>query len=106
MSASFVYMTCASPGEAEAIGTMLVEKRLAACANILPGMRSVYWWRGRMERAEETVLIAKTRTDLVEALTDAVKAAHGYEVPCVVALPVTGGNPDFLRWIEDETGEP
>lgn len=106
MSASFVYMTCASLDEAEAIGTMLVKQRLAACANILPGMRSVYWWRGRMERAEETVLVAKTRTDLVEALTEAVKAAHGYEVPCVIALPVTGGNPDFLRWIEDETRKP
>ncbi|MGE4421366.1 MAG: divalent-cation tolerance protein CutA [Pseudodesulfovibrio sp.] len=103
MSESFVYITCASLEEAGAIGEMLVERRLAACANILPGMRSIYWWRGRMERAEETVLIAKTRDDLVDALTEAVKAAHGYEVPCVVSLPITGGNPDFLAWIRSET---
>ncbi|MEZ7196399.1 divalent-cation tolerance protein CutA [Pseudodesulfovibrio karagichevae] len=103
MSESFIYMTCASLEEAGAIGEMLVERRLAACANILPGMRSIYWWRGKVERAEEAVLIAKTRDDLVEPLTEAVKAAHGYEVPCVVALPITGGNPDFLAWIRSET---
>lgn len=103
MSESFIYITCASPEEAETIGAMLVERRLAACANILPGMRSLYWWRGKVERGEETVLIAKTRDGLVEPLTEAVKAAHGYEVPCVVSLPITGGNPDFLEWIRTET---
>ncbi|OIQ51677.1 Divalent-cation tolerance protein CutA [Pseudodesulfovibrio hydrargyri] len=103
MSESFIYITCADEAEAEAVGGMLVEKRLAACVNILPGMRSLYWWRGKVERGEETVLIAKTRDDLVEALTEAVQAAHGYEVPCVVSLAITGGNPDFLTWIRDET---
>ena len=103
MPESFIYVTCASESEAEAIGGMLVEKRLAACVNILPGMRSLYWWQGKVERGEETVLVAKTRDDLVEALTEAVKAAHGYEVPCVVSLPITGGNPDFIAWIRDET---
>ncbi|WP_316900287.1 divalent-cation tolerance protein CutA [Pseudodesulfovibrio indicus] len=104
MPESFVYITCASTGEAEAIGAVLVERRLAACANILPGMRSLYWWRGKVERGEEAVLIVKTRTELVDELTAAVKAVHSYEVPCVVALPLTGGNPDFLKWIRDETG--
>jgi len=104
MPESFVYMTCENMKEAEEIGAALVEQRLAACANILPGMRSVYWWQGKVERAEEAVLIAKTRDGLVEALTTAVKEMHGYEVPCVVALPITGGNPDFLAWIRDETG--
>jgi len=103
MSESFIYITCADEAEAETIGAMLVENRLAACVNILPGMRSLYWWRGKVERGEETVLIAKTRDDLVEALTGAVKAAHGYEVPCVVSMPITGGNPDFLAWIRAET---
>lgn len=103
MSESFIYITCADEAEAEAIGVMLVERRLAACVNILPGMRSLYWWRGKVERGEEVVLIAKTRDDLVEPLTEAVKAAHGYEVPCVVSLPISGGNPDFLSWIRAET---
>ncbi|MDD3313808.1 divalent-cation tolerance protein CutA, partial [Pseudodesulfovibrio sp.] len=100
---SFVYITCATEAEAEAIGTVLVERRLAACVNILPGMRSLYWWRGKVERGEETVLIAKTRRELVDELTEAVKAVHGYEVPCVVALDIAGGNGDFLDWIRAET---
>jgi periplasmic divalent cation tolerance protein len=103
MSESFIYITCADEAEAETIGTMLVENRLAACVNILPGMRSIYWWRGKVERGVETVLIAKTRDELVGPLTEAVKAAHGYEVPCVVSLAITGGNPDFLDWIRTET---
>ena len=103
MSESFVYITCASETEAENIGTVLVERRLAACVNILPGMRSLYWWQGKVESGRETVLIAKTRSDLVIELTEAVKAVHGYEVPCVVALPITGGNRDFLDWIDNET---
>ncbi|BDQ32826.1 divalent-cation tolerance protein CutA [Pseudodesulfovibrio portus] len=102
MAESFVYITCESPRQAEEIGAALVEQRLAACANILPGMRSVYRWQGKVERAEETVLIAKTRDDLVARLTDAVKSMHSYEVPCVVAVPITGGNPDFLDWIRTE----
>ena len=106
MSESFIYITCASEAEAETIGTMLVEKRLAACVNILGGMKSLYWWRGKVERGEETVLIAKTRTALVEELTEAVKAVHGYEVPCVTAMPIVGGNEDFLKWIRAETARP
>ena len=103
MAESYVYMTCASEKEAEDIGSVLVERRLAACANILPGMRSIYRWRGKVERAEEVVLIAKTRDSLVEELTEAVRAMHGYEVPCIAVLPITGGNPDFLAWIREET---
>ena len=103
MAESFVYMTCADRAEAESIGTVLVERRLAACVNILDGMQSLYWWEGKVERSEEAVLIAKTRRDKVEELTEAVKAMHGYEVPCVVALDIAGGNSDFMAWIREET---
>ena len=103
MSVSFIYITCETLQEAENIGTVLVERRLAACVNILDGMKSIYWWQGKMERAEEAVLIAKTCTELVDDLIEAVKAMHGYEVPCIVALPVEGGNRDFLDWIQKET---
>lgn len=106
MSAVFVYVTCESLAQAEAIGRALVERRLAACANLVPGMRSMYWWKGRMETSEEVVLVAKTRAELADRLTAAVRELHSYEVPCVVILPVIGGNPDFLRWIEDETAQP
>jgi len=106
MAESLVYITCETPAEADSIGEVLVERRLAACVNIIDGMRSMYWWDGKVERGEETVLIAKTRTSLVDELTEAVQAMHGYEVPCVVAVPIRGGNSDFLSWIREETKEP
>lgn len=103
MSVCMVYMTAANEEEAEKIGRTLVEQRLAACVNILPGMRSMYWWDGGVQSGSEVVVLAKTRTDLVDALTSAVKRVHSYDVPCVVSLPLEGGNPDFLNWIYDET---
>lgn len=103
MAAAFVYITAASPEEAERIGRTLVTERLAACANILPGMRSVYRWKGAVETASETVLIVKTRMEKAEALLAKVKQLHSYEVPCAVVLPIVAGLPDFLRWIDDET---
>ncbi len=106
MSATLVYMTAGSVEEARAIGTSLVERRLAACVNILPGMLSQYRWEGSVRTDEEAVLIAKTRRGLVEALTGHVREIHSYDCPCVVALPVEGGNPDFLQWIADETAGP
>lgn len=96
-------MTCENPADAESIGEVLVQRRLAACVNILGGMRSMYWWDGAVQTGEETVLIAKTRTELVDELTEAVKAMHGYDVPCIAAMPIEGGNPDFLDWIRQET---
>ena len=104
MNHSLIYITCASEVEAERIARALVEERLAAGVNLLPGARSVYRWQGKVKSAAEIVLIAQTRTDLVERLTARVIGLHSYEVPCVVAIPITSGNPAFLRWIEDETG--
>lgn len=103
MDLVFAYVTTSSPEEAKRIGRALVEERLAACVNILPGMISIYRWQGAVETAEETVLIAKTRADLFEALTARVKELHGYDVPCVVELRVGRGNPDYLGWLEAET---
>ena len=102
-STMLVYVTAPSPEEAERLARLAVEARLAACANILPGMRSLYWWQGRLEQADEVVLILKTTEALVPALTEALTRAHSYDCPCVVALPIAQGNPDFLRWIADET---
>jgi periplasmic divalent cation tolerance protein len=103
MAVRFIYMTAASREEARRIGRILVEERLAACVNILPGMNSFYWWQGAVQDEQETVLIAKTRAELVQRLTERVKALHSYACPCVVALPIEGGNPAFLQWIADET---
>jgi len=103
MPAVFVYMTVATREEAETIGRTLVEERLAACVNLLPDMRSIYRWHGRIESASEIVLIAKTRQDLTHALLARVNILHSYDVPCAVVLPITDGLPDFLRWIDEET---
>jgi periplasmic divalent cation tolerance protein len=102
--ALFIYVTAGSVEEAERIGRALVAERLAACANILPGMRSIYWWDGKMEEASEAVLVLKTWRTNLDSLTARVKALHSYAVPCVVALPIEAGNPDYLAWIAKESG--
>ena len=101
MEARFIYITCKDTSEARTIGKVLVENRLAACANILPGMSSIYSWKGEIVEDEEVVLIAKSTAKQVEALTEKVKELHSYEVPCVVALEIDGGNQDYLQWIND-----
>jgi periplasmic divalent cation tolerance protein len=73
--------------------------------NVIDGMKSMYRWQGEVAEAQETVLIAKTRAALVDKVTDLVTDLHSYDCPCVVALPVTGGNPDFLQWIAAETSD-
>lgn len=103
MPFDFVYITAASPEQAQDIGRKLVEERLAACVNIFESMKSLYWWQGKIEKGNEAVLIAKTRSDLVPLVTKRVKALHSYACPCVVALRIGRGNSDFLRWIARET---
>ena len=103
MAQSLVYMTTETAAEAERIGRVLVAERLAACVNIVDGMRSIYWWEGEVQESGETILIAKTRTVLVDRLTARVGELHAYDCPCVVSLAVDGGNPAFLDWIDAET---
>ncbi len=99
----FIYITTDGPDEARAIGRALVEARLAACVNILDPMASLYWWEGEVREGRETVLIAKTTAELVAALTEKVRALHSYDCPCIVALPIEGGNSAFLEWIGAQT---
>lgn len=99
MSANFVYVTCATAEEAQRIAATVVEEELAACANILPGMTSVYRWKGAIETATEVVLIFKTASKLSGKLTGRVCELHSYECPCVVVLPIESGNPDYMSWI-------
>lgn len=98
-----LYITASSRDEAKKIGRGLVEDRLAACANVIDGMESIYWWQGKLTEDRETVLIVKTRADLVPAAIAKVRALHSYTVPCVVALPLLDGNPDYLDWLAAET---
>lgn len=98
-----VYTTWPDAAAAEEAGRALVEARLAACANILPGMVSLYHWQGALERAQEAVLILKTRRDLARSLTAAVRERHPYEMPAILVLSVDDAEPAFAQWITDET---
>lgn len=103
MNQVLLYVTAGSAEEAARIGRTMVDEQLAACANVLPGMTSIYRWQGHIQEDAEAVLILKSRDDLIRAVVARIKALHSYDVPCVVALPIAGGNPDFLKWIESET---
>ena len=103
MACVLLYITASDQEEAVRIGHALVEERLAACANVIPSMRAIYRWQGAVQDEAESVLIVKTEASLAETVTARIKALHSYEVPCVLVLPVSGGNADFLRWIEGET---
>jgi len=99
-----VYITAADADEAERIAMALVEERLAACVNFFP-CRSVYRWTGSLEQSGEYVLLCKTRQALLARLQERVKAIHSYEVPAIVAFRIPGGDPDYLKWIEEETSD-
>ena len=92
-----VYMTAASRDEAVAIGRALVEERLAACANIFDGVRSLYWWEGTVHDDAEAVLIVKTRSALLARLIDRVKQLHSYDCPCIVSRPIAAGKRRISR---------
>lgn len=103
MPVMFVYVTASDGAEASRIGRAVVEERLAACANVLPGMRSIYWWEGAVQEAGEAVLILKTTEDRLLALIERVKELHSYDCPCIEAIPVAAGHQGFLDWVARET---
>jgi periplasmic divalent cation tolerance protein len=101
--AVLVYTTWPSIVEAEVAGRAIVERRLAACVNILPGMISHYWWDGKIERGEETVMIIKTRAALANQVTAVVKELQSYTTPAVMVLAVESLDPAYHAWIVKET---
>jgi periplasmic divalent cation tolerance protein len=101
--ALLVYTTYPSIVEAERAGRSIVEQRLAACVNILPGMVSHYWWQGAIERGEEVVMIIKTRASLAERVCAAVKERHSYTTPAIMVLPVEQIDSAYLGWLMAET---
>ena len=104
--AVFVYTTYPSLVEAEAAGRRLVEDKLCACVNILPGMVSLYSWQGAIERGDEVVMIIKTRATLVEQVRAAVRQLHSYTTPAILALPIETVDPDYHAWLMAETEQP
>jgi periplasmic divalent cation tolerance protein len=101
--AVFVYTTWPSTVEAEEAGRVLVERRLAACVNILPGMISHYRWEGKIERGEEAVMIVKTRASLAGAVETAVKELHSYTTPAILVIPIEAVEKTYLGWLLAET---
>ena len=102
MEVNFIYMTAGSRDEARKIGKALVVSRLAACVNILDNINSFYMWEGKVQDETEVVMIAKTTAARVPQLVEKVKSLHSYDCPCIVSIPVSDGNRDFLDWIAEE----
>nr|WP_083466183.1 divalent-cation tolerance protein CutA [Kibdelosporangium sp. MJ126-NF4] len=98
-----VITTTDSSEEAEHLARGIVEARLAACVNIIAPIRSFYWWKGKIEDAQEWQCWAKTNADRVDALMEYIKANHSYEVPEIVVVPIADGSPDYLTWLTTET---
>ena len=98
-----IYVTYSSREEAESISRALVEARLVACANILRGHSSMYWWEGKVESAQEVAVIYKTKASLFSQVEEQIKVLHSYEVPCIVSWPIGPGHGPFLQWIAEET---
>jgi len=99
----FVYITTKDYQEAKKIGKYLVEKRLAACINIIDNIGSMYWWDNKIQDEKETVLIVKTKQAMTEKVINQVKSLHSDTCPCVIVLPILDGNKDFLNWMEKMT---
>jgi periplasmic divalent cation tolerance protein len=102
MEITLIYITTGNKDEAVMIGKALISDRLAACVNIIENMYSMYMWDGKLQDDKETILIAKTTKDRVTYLIEKVNALHSYDCPCIVTLPVSDGNPAFLKWVANE----
>lgn len=101
--ARFVYVTCGSADEARAIARAVVEKRIAACANIIDGATSVFWWDGAVQTETESVIVMKTVSAQVTVLVETIRSLHSYDCPAISVLPIEAGNPAYLDWIVAET---
>ena len=97
-----IFITTGTDEEAHRIANMLLNQRKVACVNILPKIRSLFWWQDKLDSAQESLLIVKTRVSLLSEIVSMVREVHSYDVPEVIALPIIGGNPDYLEWIGKE----
>ena len=95
-----VFITVDGNKEAKKISGYLVRNKLAACVNIVPKISSIYWWKGKIEKSKELLLVVKTKKAIFKKLIKEVKKLHSYTVPEIISLPITGGNKDYLNWIE------
>ncbi|MCE5299421.1 MAG: divalent-cation tolerance protein CutA [Spirochaetia bacterium] len=98
-----VFVTVDKQKTADIIIKKVISSRLAACVNEIKGVRSTYWWKGKVEKAGEILLVMKTKTSLMDKLIKTVKSLHPYEVPEIIALPIVKGGADYMKWIGKET---
>ncbi|CAN6465840.1 unnamed protein product [Victoria cruziana] len=101
-----VYVTVPNKEAGKKLAESIVREKLAACVNRVPGVESIYWWQGEIQSDAEELLIIKTRESLLDALTAHIKDSHEYDVPEVIALPIQGGNTQYLEWIKSSTRDP
>jgi len=101
-----VFVTTSSEEEAARIGRALVEGGLAACANVLPRIRSIFRWEGKVSEEQESLMVVKSRSDLFGDLARTVKRLHSYQVPEIIAVPIAHGSPEYLSWIHEVTRQP
>jgi periplasmic divalent cation tolerance protein len=99
-----IMSTCASEEEARKIALLLLERGLAACVNVAPGVLSYYRWKGKIESGKEWLLLIKSSRELFASVATAIEAAHSYEVPEVIALPIVDGSANYLRWLGSSLG--
>ena len=104
-NAVMVMVTVSGRGEADKIVSVLLESHKAACVNIIPGVLSRFWWQGKIDSAEEVLLLIKTRSSAVPQIIELVKKNHSYTVPEIIALPIINGSDDYLSWIDAEVRE-
>ena len=98
-----ILITAGSVEEGERIAGSLVDNHLAACVNVVPSVKSVFFWEGKTDRQSEVLLIAKSTKALLNQITDHVQKIHSYTVPEIIAIPIIGGSEDYLRWVEETT---
>lgn len=97
-----IFVTVAAEEEAREIAERLLNQRKVACVNVVPKVDSMFWWQGNIETEQEKLLIIKTKASLLPEVVRIVKEVHSYEVPEIIALPIIGGNEDYLKWIHSE----
>jgi periplasmic divalent cation tolerance protein len=97
-----LFITTEAGEEAQLMSRALLEQRKAACINIVPKVSSLFWWQGNIESAQESLLVVKTRASLLDEIVQLVKEIHSNDIPEIIALPIIGGNQDYLEWVGKE----
>lgn len=98
---NLLYVTCKNEAEAKKIAEKLLKAKLIACANIIPKIKSLYLWKGKIAKSSEALMLCKTKEDLVELAIHRIKELHSYDVPCISAIEITKENDDYLKWLEE-----